>query len=124
MAPEATWAATGSIHQPLVRSGTVSLAYVLDIERARSAQPTLLPSREVHAGALSAHKTIGGALEISGSAGFAADRLGSGGPFWNADLIWRPKPGVSFDVFIDRRRYRQATDRDATRVGGSVTWRF
>jgi hypothetical protein len=124
MTQAATWAATGSISQSLVGSGAVSLAYMLDLERARGEQPALLPSREVHAAALQAYKTFAGALDISGSAGFAADRLGSGGPFWNVSIAWRPKAGLSFDVLIDRRRYRQWTDRDATRVGGSLTWRF
>jgi hypothetical protein len=123
----ATQALTSSLIQTLFGRGILSLEYIFDLERA-SLPPVgsnaLILSREVHAGALTAHKSIGATWDLSGSFGFAADRLGGRGPFWTADVTWRPRRALGFQLFFDRRRYTQETDRRSTRLGGGLTWRF
>jgi hypothetical protein len=126
-ATTATQALTGSLAQALFGRGLLSVEYIFDLEHAALPSPSstgLIFSREVHSGAFTGYKSIGTAWDLSGSFGFAADRLGGRGPFWTADVAWRPRRDLMFQLFFDRRRYAQETDRNSTRLGGGLTWRF
>lgn len=121
----ASWGVATAVQHRLTRKADIFAEYMLDTERRLETAPSpFLVNREVHAGSVSGHKSFGKYIDLIGTAGLSADRLGGSGPFWAVEASGQPRAGARFQLFVDRRRYTQSTTHNATRVGGGLTWRF